>query len=148
MKTDETVPFFLSVALKVTHHQTYTKFLQHTKPQNYIFANYKNTSPLTMTHLYTIDHSGITENLRNYDPIKQYFCLLPHNDTSRPLIVPQVYLIYFNDFLLPCKIPTTIVKPLTVIKHLISSLISLLFQNKHFPELLLISTKIISYYYF
>ena len=42
-----------------------------------------------MTNLYTIDHSKITGYLRNYDPIKQYFCLLPHNDTSRPLIVPQ-----------------------------------------------------------
>ena len=77
--------------------------------------------PILSNHrLYTIDHSKITGYLRNYDPIKQYFCLLPHNDTSRPLIVPQVYLIHFDDFLLPCNIPTQIVKPLTVIKHLVS----------------------------
>ena len=43
-----------------------------------------------MTHLYTIDHSRITGYLRNYYPIKQYFCLLPYNDTTRPFIVPQV----------------------------------------------------------
>ena len=47
--------------------------------------------------------------------------MLPHNDTSRPLIVPQEYLIHFDDFLLPCIIPTQIVKPLAVIKHLVSS---------------------------
>ena len=51
-----------------------------------------------MTSLYTIDHSRITGYLRNYDPIKQYFCLLPYNDTSRPLIVPQEYLIHFDEF--------------------------------------------------
>ena len=74
-----------------------------------------------MTSLNKIDHSKITVYLRNYDPIKQYFCLSPHNDTSRPLIVPQEYLIHFDNFLLPCNIPTQIVKPLTVIKHLVSS---------------------------
>ena len=74
-----------------------------------------------MTHLYTIDHSRITGYLRNYDPIKQYFCLLPYNDTSRPLIVPQEYLTHFDNFLLPCNVPTIIAKTLTVIKHLVST---------------------------
>ena len=74
-----------------------------------------------MTNMYTLDHSCITGYLRNYDPIKQYFCLLPYNNTSRPLIVPQEYLIHYDDFLLPCNIPTQIAKPLTVIKHLVSS---------------------------
>ena len=87
-----------------------------------IFANYKYTSPFTMPYLHTLDHSKITGHLRNYDPIKQYFCLLPHNDTSRPLIVHQKYLIHCN-FLLPCKLPTQMVKPLAVIKHLVSSLL-------------------------
>ena len=73
-----------------------------------------------MLNLYTIDHSKITGYLRKYDPINQYFCLLPHNDTARPLIVPQECLNHFDDFLLPCNIPTQIVKPLTVIKHLVS----------------------------
>ena len=41
LKTDEKDPFFLSTAQKTTHHLTYTRFLQHTKPQNYIFVNYK-----------------------------------------------------------------------------------------------------------
>ena len=49
LKTDESDPTFLSVARKGTHHQTYTKFLHHTKPQNYIFAKYKYTPPFTMT---------------------------------------------------------------------------------------------------
>ena len=71
LKTDESDPSFLSVSQKATHHQTYTKFLQHTKPKNYIFVNYKYTSPFTMTNMYTLDHSCITGYLRNYDPIKQ-----------------------------------------------------------------------------
>ena len=74
-----------------------------------------------MTNLYTVDHARITGYLRNYDPIKQCFCLLTFNDTSRPLIVPQEYLIRFDNFLLPCIIPTQILKILTVIKHLVSS---------------------------
>ena len=107
-----------------------------------------------MTNLYTIDHSKITGYLRNYDPIKQYFCLLPHNDTSRPLIVPQEYLIHFDDFLLPCNIPTQIVKPLTVIKHLVSSPLddrdisyytALSKQSHSYHELLFIAAKTISY---
>ena len=81
--------------LLITKH---TLFYFNTKPQNYIFANYKYTSPFTMTNLYTIDHSRRTVYIRNYDPNKQYFCLLPHNDTSRPLIVPQDYLVHFDDF--------------------------------------------------
>ena len=40
LKTDESDPSFLSVSQKATHHQTYTNFLQHTKPKNYIFVNY------------------------------------------------------------------------------------------------------------
>ena len=39
LKTDESDPSFLFVSQKATHHQTYTKFLQHTKPKNYIFVN-------------------------------------------------------------------------------------------------------------
>ena len=74
-----------------------------------------------MTNLYTIDHSKVTRYLPNFDPIEQYFCQLPRNDSSRHLIVPQEYLIHFDHFLLPCIIPTQIVKPLTVIKHLVSS---------------------------
>ena len=49
LKTDENDPSFLSTAQKTTHHLTYTRFLQHTKPQNYIFVNYKYTSSFTMT---------------------------------------------------------------------------------------------------
>ena len=75
--TDESDPCFLTLSQKASHHHKYTKFLQRTKPHNYLFVNYKYTSPFNMTHLYTIDHSRITGYLRNYDPIEQYFCLLP-----------------------------------------------------------------------
>ena len=106
-----------------------------------------------MTNLHTIDHSKITGYLRNFDPIKQFFCLLPHNDTSRPLIVPQEHLIHFDDFLLPCNIPIQIVKPLTVIKHLVSSPIddketsyytALSKQSHSYNELLFTAAKTIS----
>ena len=43
LKTDESDPSFLSLSQKASNHQTYTKFLQHTKPQNYVFVNYKYT---------------------------------------------------------------------------------------------------------
>ena len=107
-----------------------------------------------MTNLYTLDHSCITGYLRNYDFLKQYFCLLPYNNTSRPLIVPQEYLIHFDDFLLPCNIPTQIVKPLTVIKHLVSSPLddkdktyntALYKQTYSYNELLFIAAKTISF---
>ena len=109
-----------------------------------------------MTIMYTLDHSCITGYLRNYDPIKQYFCLLPYNNTSRPLIVPQEYLIHYDDFLLPCNIPTQIVKPLTVIKHLVSSPLddkdrtyytALYKQTYSYNELLFISAKTIFLWY-
>ena len=153
-KTDESDPSFLSLSQKASHHQTYTKFLQHTNPQNYLFVNYKYCSPFNMTHLYTINHSRITGYLRNYDPIKQYFCLFPYNDTSRPLIVPQENLIHFDDFLLPCNIPTRIAKPLTVIEHFASCPLddkdksyytALAKQSHSYNELLLISAKFFSY---
>ena len=154
LKTDESDPSFLSVSQKATHHQTYPKVLQHTKPQNHIFVNYKNTSPFTMTIMYLLDHSSITGYLQNYGPIKQYYCLLPYNNTSRPLIVPQEYLIHFDDFLLPCNIPTQIVKPLTVIKHLVSTPLddkdktyytTLYKQTYSYNELLFITAKTISF---
>ena len=107
-----------------------------------------------MTNMYTLDHSCITSYLRNYDPRKQYFCLLPYNNTSRPLIVPQEYLIHYGDFLLPCNIPTQIVKPLTVNKHLVSSPLddkdrtyytALYKQTYSYNELFFISVKTISF---
>ena len=42
LKTDESDPSFLSISQKATNHQTYTKFLQCTKPQNHIFVKFKN----------------------------------------------------------------------------------------------------------
>ena len=106
-----------------------------------------------MTHLHTIDHFSITGYLRNYDPIKHNFCLLPYNDTSRPIIVPQEILIPFDEFLLSCNVPTIIAKPLTVIKHLVSALLNdkgksnytaLSKQAYSYNELLFISAKVIT----
>ena len=107
-----------------------------------------------MTLLYTIDHARKTGYPRNYDPIKQYLCLHPYIDTSPPLIVPQEYRIQFDDFLLPCNFPTQIVKPLTGIKHLVSSSLdgkdkpyytAFAKQSQSYIELLFNSAKIISY---
>ena len=107
-----------------------------------------------MTKFYTIDQARITGYLRNYDPMNQNFCLLPFIDTSRPLSVPQEYIIHLDNFLLPCEIPTQIVKSLTVIKHLVSSPLddrdkfyhtALSKQLYSYNELLFISAKIISY---
>ena len=55
LKMHKSDPSFLSLSQKDSHHQTYTKLLQHTNPQNYLFVNYKDTSPFNMTHLYTED---------------------------------------------------------------------------------------------
>ena len=154
LKTDESDLSFLSLSQKATHHQTYTKYLQHTKPQNYLFVNYKYTSPFIMTLFCSIDHACIKGYIRNYYPIKQYFCLIPYNDTSRPLIVPQEYLIHFGDFLLPCNTPTQIAKPLTVFKNPIFSPLhdkdksyytALAKQSHSYNEILFISAKIIAY---
>ena len=40
LKTDKLEPSFLSLSQKASHHETNSKFLQHTKPQNYIFVIY------------------------------------------------------------------------------------------------------------
>ena len=80
--------------------------------------------------------------------------MLPYNNTSSPLIVPQEYLIHFDDFLLPCNIPTQIVKHLTVPKHLGSSPLdvkdktyytALYKQTYSYNELLFIAAKTISF---
>ena len=104
-----------------------------------------------MSQMYTIDHSRITGYLRNYDPVIQYFCLLPYNDTSRPIIVPQEYLIHFEDLLLSCNVPTIIAIPLTVIKQIVSTPLTdkeksyytaLSKQSYSYNELLFISAKV------
>ena len=107
-----------------------------------------------MTNLSLLDYSKVTGYLRNYDPIKQDFRLLPHNDTSRPLIVPQEYLMHYDDVLLPCSIPSQIVYPLAVFKHLVSSSrdkkdtsyhTAFSKQSHSFNELLFISANVISF---
>ena len=79
---------------------------------------------------------------------------MPFNDTSRPIIAPQEYLIHFDDFLLPCNVPTIIPDPLNVIKHLVSTPLTdkeksyytaLSQQSYSYNELLFISAKVIAF---
>ena len=60
LKTDEEDPTFLTSSQKAAHQNTYITFLKHQKPKKNIFVKYKYTSPYTMTHQNTIDHSRIT----------------------------------------------------------------------------------------
>ena len=154
LKTDEDDPSFLSSLQTATHHNTLNPCVKHQKPKKYLFVNYKYTSPYTMTHLYTIDHSRITGYLQNYDPMKKFFCLISYNNTSRPIIVPQENMINFDNFLLPCNVPTINAKPLTVIKHLVSAPLNdkeksyntaLSKQAHSYNELLFISAKVITF---
>ena len=104
LKTDENHSSFLSTCQEAYHHSTQTTFLKDKKPK---------TSKLHFHQLnihITIYHDQFIY-VRNYDPIRQYFCLLPYNHTSRTLIVSQEQLVHFDDFLLHCNVPTTIVKP-------------------------------------
>ena len=79
---------------------------------------------------------------------------MPLNDTSRPIIVPQEYLIHFDDFLLPCNVPTIISKTLTLTKDLVSAPLidkeksyyrALSKQAYSYNELMFISAKIIAF---
>ena len=85
--------------LRTQHITIITLHFSNITSQKFIFVNYIYTSPYTMTLLHTIDHSRITGYLRSYDPKKQYYCLLPYNDASRPIMFLQKYLIHFDDFL-------------------------------------------------
>ena len=73
---------------------------------------------------------------------------------ARAIIVLQEYLIHFDDFLLPCNVPTIIAKPLTVIKHLVSAPLNHKEKSYHtalskqaysYNELMFISAKIIAF---
>ena len=66
----------------------------------------------------------------------------------------MIHLVLSSYFLLPCNIPTQIVKPLTVIKHLVSTPLddkdtshytALYKQSYSYNEFLLIAAKVISY---
>ena len=94
LKTEELDPSFLSTSQNVTDHQTHTKFLQHTKPKNYIFANYKYNSSYTMTNLYTIDHAQIKGYLRIFAPKnKTSVCLLSMTHHSHLLYLKIIFYI-------------------------------------------------------
>ena len=79
---------------------------------------------------------------------------MPYNDTSRPINVPQEYLIHLDNFLLPCNVPTIIAKPLTVIEHLVSAPLNDKEKSNYtalskkaysYIELLFISVKVITF---
>ena len=80
--------------------------------------------------------------------------MFPYNTFSCPLIVPQQDLVHIDDSLLPCNIPSQIVKPLTVMKHLVSSPLddkdktyytALYKPTYSYNELLFIAAKTISF---
>ena len=152
-------PLKLPSELSKTSSKLYPPLKPLRKPSTSLSNLLDNTSEYTPSQettssLFIPQNRYNLRDLRNYDPIKQFFCLLPYNNTSRPLIVPQENLIHYDDFLLPCNIPTQIVKPLTVIKHLVSSPLddkdrtyytALYKQTDSYNELLFISAKIISF---
>ena len=105
LRTEENDANFLPYQKKKAHHITYQKFLQYKEPENYLFFNSKYTSPFTFNSDYLIDHSKIKEKLRNCDPMKQSFLLLPNDNPKRPIIVQQDYLILNDDSLLKEDIP-------------------------------------------
>ena len=120
MHYEETDPNFLPLNTKKQHHNTYKKFLEHKHPQNYIFVNHKYTSPLTFNTTYHIDPEKTKGKIRNYDPIKQYFILQPKSDPTRPLIVPQEYLINNDDMSPYESIPEKVDNTLPQLKPLLT----------------------------
>ena len=122
MHYEETDPNFLPLNTKKQHHNTYKKFLEHKHPQNYLFVNHKYTSPLTFNTTYQIDQEKTKGKIRNYDPIKQYFILQPKSNPTRPLIVPQEYLINNDDMSPYASMPEKVENTLPQLKSLLSKL--------------------------
>ena len=120
LRTEENDANFLLYQIKKAHHITYQKFLQYKEPENYFFFNSKYTSPFTFNSEYLIDHTKIKGKLRNYDPLKQSFLFLPHENPKRPNKVPQEYLILNHDSLLQESIPQCISDPLPQIQPIAS----------------------------
>ena len=57
---------------------------------------------------YHIDHQATVGTLRNYDPQKQVYLFMSHKDPTRPIIVPQEFLNFNEDYLLHSNIPTDV----------------------------------------
>ena len=94
--------------VKRIHHQTYQSFLEMKTPQNFLFQNHKFTSPFTYLGQYHLDHHATVGQIRNYDPVKQMYIFMPYKDPTRPLIVPQEYLVLNDDYLTHANIPTQV----------------------------------------
>ena len=116
LTTEENDASFLPFQIKKAQHITYQKFLQNREPENYLFFNSKYTSSFTLNSDYLIDQTKTKGKLRNYDPLKQRFLVLPIDNPKRPIIVPQEDLILNDDSLLQEDIPKCISGPLPPIQ--------------------------------
>ena len=85
-----------------------------------MFFNPNYTSPFTFNSEYLIDYTKTKGKLRNYDPLKQSFLLLPNENPKRPIIIPQEYLILNDDSLLQEDIPQNISDLLPPLQHIAS----------------------------
>ena len=71
-----------------------------------------------MINMFTVDHSRITGYLPKNDSIKQYFCLLPFNDTSRHLLYLK-NILYLSMIFVALQHSYSNCETLTVFEHLI-----------------------------
>ena len=108
LRTEEIDANFLLCQIKKAYHITYQKFLKHKEPEDYLFFYSKYTSPFTLNSDYLRDHTKIKGKLRIYEPLKQSFLFFPSDNSKRPTIVPQEYLILNDDSLLQEDIPKSI----------------------------------------
>ena len=154
LSCDTRDPEVLSLRSKEQHHYTYQTFLNIPSKHNYIFQNHKFTSPFSFHLQYRIDQKALQGTIRNYDALKQYYLFTPNLNPSRPLIVPQEYLIISNDALLPANIPSTVSTPFAPLESLLkdplddncrSYYTSLVHKSYSYNELLFIVSKLTQY---
>ena len=154
LSTDTSDPEILSLRSREQHHQTYSTFLKYPHTQNFIYQNHKYTSPFNFHTNYRIDSNLSTGHIRNYDPIKQYYIFSPAKNPTRPLIVPQEYLILSNDSLLPSNIPEQVSIPFQPLEFIVnhplddtsrSYYTSLVHKHYNFNQLLFLLAKLIPY---
>ena len=64
----------------------------------------------TYHSLDSLNHLYIVSLIRNYDPVKQVYNLVPSHNPTRPLFVPQEALNLNDEYLLPTHVPNILVK--------------------------------------
>ena len=154
LSTDISDPETLSLRSRDQHHKTYQTFLDMPSKQNFIYQNHKYTSPFNYHTHYRLDLKASTGHIRNYDAMKQYYIFCPTNDPTRPLIVPQEYLIVSDDSLLPSNIPTKVSTPFAPLESLLDSPLddhsrsyytSIVHHHYSYNELMFILAKLTQY---